>query len=41
MPDADYSKWVAPADLATVVLFLGAVEARAMTGAALAVAGRS
>jgi NAD(P)-dependent dehydrogenase (short-subunit alcohol dehydrogenase family) len=41
MPNADYSRWVAPADLAAVVLFLASVEARAVNGAALAVAGRS
>jgi len=40
MPHADYSRWVAPADLAAVVQFLASVEARAVNGAALAVAGR-
>jgi NAD(P)-dependent dehydrogenase (short-subunit alcohol dehydrogenase family) len=40
MPNADYSRWVAPADLAAVVQFLASTEARAVTGAALVVAGR-
>lgn len=33
MPDADFSKWVAPADLAEVVCFLGSPRARAIHGA--------
>ena len=41
MPDADYSRWVAPMDLAAAVLFLASVEVRAVNGAALAVVGRS
>ena len=40
MPDADPAKWVAPADLATAILFLASPEARAITGALLPVAGR-
>lgn len=40
MPDADFSKWVAPADLASVILFLASAEARAVTGALIPVAGR-
>ncbi len=41
MPKADFSKWVAPADIAAVVLFLASDGARAMHGAALPVEGLS
>ncbi len=40
MPDADHAAWVAPADLAAVILFLASEEARAVTGALLPVTGR-
>lgn len=40
MPDADFSAWVAPADLAAVMLFLASEPARAMTGALVPVTGR-
>ena len=40
MPDADPSTWVAPADLAAVILFLASPESRAMTGALIPVTGR-
>lgn len=40
MPDADPAKWVAPADLARVMLFLASPESRAMTGALVPVTGR-
>jgi NAD(P)-dependent dehydrogenase (short-subunit alcohol dehydrogenase family) len=40
MPDADPSKWVAPDDLAAVILFLASEEARAVTGALVPVTGR-
>jgi NAD(P)-dependent dehydrogenase (short-subunit alcohol dehydrogenase family) len=40
MPDADFSKWVAPADLAAVILFLASSEARAVTGALIPVLGQ-
>ncbi|HSV02746.1 MAG TPA: SDR family NAD(P)-dependent oxidoreductase [Phenylobacterium sp.] len=40
MPKADASTWVAPADLAAVMLFLASEEARAVTGALLPVTGR-
>lgn len=40
MPDADPAKWVAPHDLATVMLFLASRDARAVTGALLPVTGR-
>jgi len=40
MPDVDPAKWVAPADLATVILFLASPESRAITGALLPVTGR-
>jgi NAD(P)-dependent dehydrogenase (short-subunit alcohol dehydrogenase family) len=41
MPDADPARWVAPADLASVVLFLASPAARAIHGAALPVTGLS
>lgn len=41
MPDADASRWVAPADLAAVVVFLASDAARAVHGAALPVCGLS
>jgi NAD(P)-dependent dehydrogenase (short-subunit alcohol dehydrogenase family) len=40
MPKADFDRWVAPADLAAVMLFLASDEARAVTGALIPVAGR-
>lgn len=40
MPNADFSSWVGPADLAAVMLFLASEEARAVTGALLPVTGR-
>jgi NAD(P)-dependent dehydrogenase (short-subunit alcohol dehydrogenase family) len=39
MPDADYSKWVAPAALADVILFLASDAARAIHGASVPVFG--
>ena len=41
MPNADFSRWVAPADLAEVMLFLASEEAKAVTGALIAVRGRA
>ena len=41
MPEADPKKWVAPGDLASVILFLCSDEARAIHGAALPVVGLS
>jgi NAD(P)-dependent dehydrogenase (short-subunit alcohol dehydrogenase family) len=41
MPDADFSRWVAPAALADVVVFLASDAARAISGAAIPVYGRS
>jgi NAD(P)-dependent dehydrogenase (short-subunit alcohol dehydrogenase family) len=41
MPGADFSKWVAPAAIADVVLFLASDAARAVSGAAVPVYGRS
>ena len=41
MPKADPSRWLAPADLANVIVFLASDEARAIHGAALPVAGLS
>ena len=40
MPDANPAKWVAPADLAEVMLFLASPASRAMTGALVPVTGR-
>lgn len=40
MPTADPSKWVAPRDLAKVMLFLASEDARAVTGALLPVMGQ-
>ncbi|WP_334162916.1 SDR family NAD(P)-dependent oxidoreductase [Phenylobacterium sp.] len=40
MPKADFAAWVAPDDLAAVILFLAGEEARAVTGALVPVTGR-
>jgi NAD(P)-dependent dehydrogenase (short-subunit alcohol dehydrogenase family) len=40
MPKADFASWVAPEDLAAVILFLASEEARAVTGALIPVTGR-
>jgi NAD(P)-dependent dehydrogenase (short-subunit alcohol dehydrogenase family) len=40
MPKADFGRWVSPADLAAVILFLASDEARAVTGALIPVSGR-
>lgn len=40
MPDADFSRWVAPESIAEVILFLASDAARAVTGAAIPVSGR-
>jgi NAD(P)-dependent dehydrogenase (short-subunit alcohol dehydrogenase family) len=41
MPDADFTKWVAPAAIADVILFLASDAARAISGAAVPVYGKS
>lgn len=41
MPEADFSLWVEPAALADVILFLSSHAARAVTGAAIPVYGKS
>ena len=41
MPEADWGKWVPPADLASVILFLASDAARAVNGAAIPVYGQS
>jgi NAD(P)-dependent dehydrogenase (short-subunit alcohol dehydrogenase family) len=40
MPNADFTRWVEPAALADVILFLASNAARAITGASILVAGR-
>jgi NAD(P)-dependent dehydrogenase (short-subunit alcohol dehydrogenase family) len=40
MPNADFAKWVAPKELADVILFLASDAASAVTGALLPVSGR-
>lgn len=40
MPDADFSKWVSPAQLAAVIAFLLSEDAAAVTGALVPVTGR-
>jgi len=40
MPKADFSKWVAPQELAEVILFLASEAASAVTGALIPVNGR-
>jgi NAD(P)-dependent dehydrogenase (short-subunit alcohol dehydrogenase family) len=41
MPNADFSRWVAPEALADVILFLASDKARAIHGAAIPVVGLS
>ncbi len=41
MPKAEFDRWVSPADLAAVMLFLASDEARAVTGALIPVTGRT
>jgi NAD(P)-dependent dehydrogenase (short-subunit alcohol dehydrogenase family) len=40
MPDADFSTWVKPEELAAVILFLASEQASAVTGALVPVTGR-
>ncbi|MBX3701000.1 MAG: SDR family NAD(P)-dependent oxidoreductase [Dokdonella sp.] len=40
MPDADFARWVQPAQLAAVILFLVSDQSSAITGALLPVTGR-
>ncbi|MBS0514322.1 MAG: SDR family oxidoreductase [Proteobacteria bacterium] len=41
MPDADFSRWVKPAQIADVILFLLSDQAQAVTGALIPIAGRT
>ena len=41
MPDADFSRWVKPEQIADVILFLLSDRAQAVTGALIPVAGRT
>ncbi|MBI5262853.1 MAG: SDR family oxidoreductase [Bradyrhizobium sp.] len=41
MPDADFSKWVTPKELAEVILFLASDAASGITGALIPVGGRT
>lgn len=40
MPEADFTRWVAPREVASVIVFLLSDEARAVTGASIPVPGR-
>jgi NAD(P)-dependent dehydrogenase (short-subunit alcohol dehydrogenase family) len=40
-PDADFSKWVKPAEIAATLLFLASEGAAAISGAAIPLYGRS
>jgi NAD(P)-dependent dehydrogenase (short-subunit alcohol dehydrogenase family) len=41
MPDADPSRWVAPAEIAHVILFLASDASTAVSGAAIPVYGQA
>jgi len=41
MPDADFSKWPKPEEIAQVILFLCSPEAKLINGAAIPVYGES
>jgi NAD(P)-dependent dehydrogenase (short-subunit alcohol dehydrogenase family) len=41
MPDADFTRWVAPADIARVLRFLASSDAEVISGAAIPVYGRA
>lgn len=41
MPEADFTRWVKPADIARVIVFLAGPDARVVSGAAVPVYGRA
>ena len=41
MPDADASRWISPADIAQVILFLASDDSNVVSGAAVPVYGRA
>jgi NAD(P)-dependent dehydrogenase (short-subunit alcohol dehydrogenase family) len=41
MPDADFSRWVTPEDIAHVLAFLASEQARAVSGAMIPVYGKA
>jgi NAD(P)-dependent dehydrogenase (short-subunit alcohol dehydrogenase family) len=40
MPDAEFSRWVSPQQLAQVIMFLVSEQSSAITGALIPVTGR-
>jgi len=40
MPEADFSRWVAPRDIAKLIVFLSSDDAQAVTGALIPIVGR-
>jgi NAD(P)-dependent dehydrogenase (short-subunit alcohol dehydrogenase family) len=40
MPDADFSRWVKPEQIADLIVFLLSDRARAITGALIPISGR-
>ena len=40
MPEADFSRWVLPRDVAKLIVFLASDDAQAVTGALIPIVGR-